>query len=75
MVSFVILLKELPMQAFFLLLLDRANRKESMDQIRQNKFCGDNYSNSGFNMGNLSNVLPPNDQEKEHLNNIRKTKT
>jgi predicted GIY-YIG superfamily endonuclease len=75
MVSFVILLKEFYIGAFFFLLLHRSNRKGIVEQIRQNQYCGDNNSNLSSNMGNLGNILPPNDQDKEHLNKIRKRKT
>jgi hypothetical protein len=72
MASFVILLKELHIEAFFIFLLDRSNRKGLVGQIRQNQYCGDNYSNVSSNIGN---ILPTNDQGQEHLNKIRKRKT
>jgi len=58
-------LKGIAYTSFFLLLLDRSNRKGLVEQIRQNQSSGNNYSNLRFDMGNLGNILRANDQEKE----------
>ncbi len=67
-------LKRIACVNFFLLLLDRSNRKGPVEQIQQNQYSSSHNSNLRFDMGNLSNVSPGNDQEKEHLNNRRKRK-
>ena len=60
-------LKRIGYRSFSLLLLDKSNKKELVGHIRKNQCCGDNYSN-------LGNILSTNDQEKEHLNRIKKSK-
>ena len=73
--TFCDVLERVTNRSFVLLFLARLNGTRPVEQIRQNQSYDDDYNTVKFKVGNYGNVLSQTDEEKEHLNSIRRRKT